>query len=67
MDIGIMLDVSGSIQQENFQYAVDFMKELVNQLDIDSGKVLQHIHNFYAQFEFYFVYTELSHFMLKII
>ena len=39
MDIALLIDYSGSIQRENFAMLIDFLKLMVDELDIDSGKV----------------------------
>lgn len=39
MDIAFLLDISGSIQRENFGYEIEFVKGVVRELDLSHVSV----------------------------
>ena len=38
-DVVFVVDASGSIGESNFNKIIDFVRNIVNQLDIDSGRI----------------------------
>ena len=40
LDVVFLIDTSGSVQRENFAHVKEFVSDVVEQLDIDSGKVM---------------------------
>lgn len=39
MDVVFLIDTSGSIRRNNFPYIRSYLSEVVNALDVDSGKI----------------------------
>lgn len=47
LDIGVVIDVSGSILQERFPLVKNFVRNILNQLEIRPGKCKMDINNKY--------------------